>query len=287
MTKPVRVGRKKKRLLFAAGSLILAAALGVWIAWGNTALVVTELTVTSARLPHAFEGFRMAQVSDLHNGTFGEDNRRLIEELAGTEPDCVVLTGDLVDSRHTDMEVALSFGRQAAALAPTYYVTGNHEARIDEIEQLKTGLEEAGVVVLENESVLLERAGAAIALAGVGDPSFYGGTAEDLQRELERLPLEENVYTVLLSHRPEYFALYGERGIDLVLTGHSHGGQFRVPGLGGLWAPGQGLFPPYDAGLYERDGTAMVVSRGVGNSLFPFRVNNRPEIVVVTLGGEP
>lgn len=271
-------------------AVFLAGFLGViaWVAWGNTALVTTELFVRSEKLPAAFDGFRLVQVSDLHNASFGDGNAELLERVEQAQPDCIALTGDLVDSRHTDVDAALSFAREAAKIAPTYYVTGNHEARLEEWEKLLTGLEEAGVTILQNVSILLEREGQSIAFSGVEDPSFHDDpllhdTEGIWERNLESLSPEEGRYTILLSHRPEYFAFYEKLGFDLVLAGHAHGGQFRLPGIGGLWAPGQGLFPEYDAGLYQQGGTSMAVSRGLGNSLFPFRVNNRPEIVAITL----
>lgn len=288
MTQSSKGNRKRRRWLLLG--VFLAGFLGVivWVAWGNTALVTTELSVRSEKLPAAFDGFRIVQVSDLHNASFGEGNTELLERVEQAQPDCIALTGDLVDSRHTDVDAALSFASEAAKIAPTYYVTGNHEARLEDLEQLLTGLEEAGVTILQNESILLEREGQSIVLAGVEDPSFHDDpllhdTEGVFERNLESLSPEEERYTILLSHRPEFFDLYEKLGFDLVLTGHAHGGQFRLPGIGGLWAPGQGLFPEYDAGLCQQGGTAMAVSRGLGNSLFPFRVNNRPEIVAITL----
>lgn len=288
MTQSRAENRKRRRWLLMG--VFLAGLLGViaWVAWGNTALVTTELSVKSGKLPAAFDGFRIVQVSDLHNASFGEGNAELLERVEQAQPDCIALTGDLVDSRHTDVDAALSFAREAAKIAPTYYVTGNHEARLEEWEKLLTGLEEVGVTILQNESILLEREGQSIAFSGVEDPSFHDDpllhdTEGIWERNLESLSPEEGRYTILLSHRPEYFAFYEKLGFDLVLAGHAHGGQFRLPGIGGLWAPGQGLFPEYDAGLYQQGGTAMAVSRGLGNSLFPFRVNNRPEIVAITL----
>ena len=288
MTQSSKGNRKRRRWIFLG--VFLAALLGViaWVAWGNTALVTTELSVKSEKLPAAFDGFRLVQVSDLHNASFGEGNAELLERVEQAQPDCIALTGDLVDSRHTDVDAALSFAREAAKIAPTYYVTGNHEARLEEWEKLLTGLEEVGVTILQNESILLEREGQSIAFSGVEDPSFHDDpllhdTEGIWERNLESLSPEEGRYTILLSHRPEYFAFYEKLGFDLVLAGHAHGGQFRLPGIGGLWAPGQGLFPEYDAGLYQQGGTAMAVSRGLGNSLFPFRVNNQPEIVSITL----
>jgi len=153
---------------------------------------------------------------------------------------------------------------------------------------LKTGLKVLGVTVLEDEQIILEKNAEAICLIGVDDPSFQtdyllGDTATVMNTKLKTLTSEDNAYTVLLSHRPELFDTYVERGVDLVLSGHAHGGQFRLPLIGGLVAPNQGLFPEYDAGLYAFDGTNMIVSRGIGNSIIPFRFNNRPEVVLIEL----
>ena len=199
-----------------------------------------------------------------------------------------MLTGDLIDSRHTDIEIALSFARQAIKLAPVYYVSGNHEARVREYEDLKMGLEEAGVVILENQKVQITWEGESITLMGIDDPSFregylFGDAESVAWQAIEDLQNESNGYTILLSHRPELFDLYVDTGMDLVFSGHAHGGQFRLPLVGGLVAPNQGFFPEYDAGQFTEESTTMIVSRGVGNSIIPVRFNNRPEIIVITL----
>lgn len=269
----------KKKICLICIAILLSAALAWWIAWSNTALMTTELTVSSARLPCEFSGFRIAQVSDLHNAAFGAENETLLARLTEASPDMIVITGDLLDARRTDVTLALSFAQNAAQIAPTYYVTGNHEARTEEYAALEDGLLEAGVTVLRNRSVLLWRGEAAIRLSGVDDLDF--SSEIPLDERLAELSGEE--YTVLLSHRPERFENYVSAKIDLTFSGHAHGGQFRLPLIGGLFAPNQGLFPRYDAGLYSKNGSAMVVSRGLGNSAFPFRFNNRPELVIVTL----
>ena len=286
-TEASRTNRKKWLAVLGTAAVVLILLI-VWIAWGNTALEVSEFVVSSEKLPESFSGYRIAQISDLHNAQFGEENSQLLELLESTDSDCIVLTGDLVDSRRTDVEVAVSFGERAVKIAPVYYVNGNHESRIEEYEDLKAGLEKAGVTVLENQVVPLERSGQQIYLAGVNDPNFqtdflFDEPEQVLRWELDQVTPEKDGYWILLSHRPEYFDLYREYGVDLVFTGHAHGGQFRLPFVGGIAAPGQGLFPKYDGGLYTEAGTSMLVSRGVGNSLFPFRVNNRPEIVVAEL----
>ena len=260
----------------------------VWIRWGNTALEINEYKIVSNSVPQNFDGFRIAQVSDLHNAEFGEGNSKLLELLSQTEPDIIVLTGDLIDSRNTDIEIALAFAREALKIAPVYFVSGNHEARVIEYEDLKMGLAEAGVIVLENQKVEITREGESITLMGIDDPSFqenylFGDSEGVAKQAIETLLRVSDGYTVLLSHRPELFELYVETGMDLVFSGHAHGGQFRLPFIGGLVAPNQGLFPKYDAGLFSEENTNMIVSRGVGNSIVPVRFNNRPEIILVTL----
>ena len=273
-----------KKWLWSIPCVILLIVLIAWIAWDNQALEVNEWTVSDRDIPDTFSGYRIAQISDLHNAEFGGHNEELLSMLAGTAPDIIVLTGDLVDSRRTDVDVAADFAARAMEIAPVYYVTGNHENRLKtEFPKLEKRLKNAGVTVLRNESVVLEQDGQQIQLLGVDDITFYTKNWEDpLIEDLERLKADD-LYTVLLSHRPDLLKLYEKAGVDLVFTGHAHGGQIRLPWIGGILAPDQGFFPKYDSGLYTLGETNLMVSRGLGNSLFPFRVNNPPEIVVVEL----
>ena len=278
---------KRKTFAAAAAAALAAAALTAWTLWGNTALTAEKITVSSERLPAAFSGFAIAQVSDLRNAEFGEDNEKLLDLLAGLSPDMIALTGDLVDSRSTDLGIALRFAEKAAEIAPVCYVPGNHEARIADYDALREGLSAAGVTVLEDAALPLSRAGESITLIGLRDPDFAAGSpgspARRLEETLTALTQDASGFTLLLSHRPEYFSVYAGCGIDLTLSGHAHGGQIRLPFLGGLLAPGQGFFPEYDAGLCREGDAQMVVRRGLGNSVFPLRVNNRPEVVLITL----
>ena len=279
----------KKRCVLV---VIVIALIGLiaWTVWGNTALEVNTYTIVSNRLPNSFSGFRIAQVSDLHNAQMGDGNEKILALLRETEPDIIVITGDMVDSYDTNISIALRFAEDAMQIAPCYYVTGNHEARITEYKDLKTGLESAGVVVLENERVELERNSETVMLIGVDDPSFQtdyltGDSAIVMSSALNGLA-GSDTYTILLSHRPELFDTYVASRVDLVFSGHAHGGQFRLPFLGGVIAPNQGLFPKYDSGLFTQGDTNMLVSRGIGNSIIPIRFNNRPEIIVVELWTE-
>lgn len=302
-----------RRAFVLGGAALAAAAFAGWVAWGNAALETTRIEVASARVPEAFDGFRVAHVSDLHNAVFGPGNADLLGLLRGAAPDLVAVTGDLVDSRRTDFDAAASFAEAAAGVAPLVYATGNHEVRLmrrdpEGYAVYERRLAEAGATVLHGAVYAVERAGARIAVLGADDPSALvvadgpageAPTEADAMRgQLADLAVqaralggaaagEEPPFALLLSHRPELFDAYVEAGIDLTLAGHAHGGQVRLPFVGGVLAPNQGLFPKYDAGLYTAaDGAhpaAMVVSRGLGNSLFPFRVNNRPELVLVEL----
>ena len=268
--------RRKYRCFL--GWLILILAMAGFFYFQNNGLVTTELRYQNAGIPAGFDGFVILQVSDLHNKSFGEDQTHIISAVAKAEPDIIVITGDLIDARRRGMEAALCFTRAAANIAPIYYISGNHEPDTDLYEELLTGLERAGATLLLDRAVTLERNGDHILLAGVTDETARQGTG------LFALGTEcAEDFSILLSHRPELVDAYHEAGFDLVFSGHAHGGQIRLPGLGGLFAPGQGVLPRYTAGLYERNGTSLIVSRGLGNSAFPLRVFNRPELVRVIL----
>lgn len=277
--------KKKSTVLLVV--LLAVAAVMIWTIWANTALELNTFTVSSEQLPKSFDGFRIVQVSDLHNAEFGKGNKKLLDMLNEAKPDIIAVTGDLIDSRHTDIDAVLGFAKEAVKLAPCCFVTGNHEAWIDNYVQLEAGLAECGVTVMHDSEVVLKRGGEQIALLGIDDPSFArrngGGVASSMSpEEISALSKTDN-FAVLLSHRPEFFEQYCEAGVDLVLSGHAHGGQIRLPFVGGLVAPNQGLFPEYDSGLYTFGGTSMIVSRGIGNSIVPLRFNNRPEIIAVEL----
>lgn len=282
---------KKKKFIMLSVVAAIIFALVVWIAWGNSALELNTYTISSSHLPESFDGYRIAHVSDLHNTEMGKDNEKLLAMLRDAVPDMIAITGDLIDSRNTDIEVALQFVREAVKIAPCYYVTGNHEARVNEYGELKAGMEAAGVIVLEDARTEISLEGDTITLIGVNDPSYqtdylFGDSETVMSTKLEELHTDNDGFTILLSHRPELFDTYADHDIDLILSGHAHGGQFRLPFIGGLVAPNQGLFPEYDAGIYTEDNTNMLVSRGIGNSILPFRINNRPEMILIELQAE-
>lgn len=278
---------KKKHIIMLAIVTVLILLI-IWIAYGNTDLEIYKYNVKSEDIPSEFDNFRIVQISDLHNAEFGENNEKLLLMLKQADADIIAITGDMIDSRNTDIDVAISFAQKAVNIAPVYYVNGNHESRIlGEYEKLKQGLTDAGVNILENSSADITIGDEAITLIGINDPTFRMDIVDDtmeqnIAHQLVNVIPDNDNYKVLLAHRPEYFDVYAGN-VDLVLSGHAHGGQFRIPFIGGLVAPGQGFFPEYYEGSHIKENTEMIVSRGIGNSIIPFRINNKPEIIVAEL----
>ena len=274
------MNRWTKLMPVAVTLLVLLCA---WIVHGNQNIGLTTYEAEVSGLSNSFDGLRIVQLSDIHNVVFRDDNKKLISVIAEAKPDMIFITGDMLDSRNTDMNAALDIAKKIVNIAPVYYVPGNHEARLRTYNDFEESLERLGVIVLRNSVVSVERDGEIISIAGVDDPHFTyadGGEAA-MNAMLNQLNIKD--CTLLLSHRPELFDIYADKGIALIFSGHVHGGQIRLPLLGGVYGPHQGFFPEYDGGLYRKGGSAMIVSRGIGNSIFPFRINNDPEVVLAVL----
>ncbi|MCE4049647.1 MULTISPECIES: metallophosphoesterase [Bacillaceae] len=273
---------KKRNLLLAAGLIICAALFSYY---QNNKLDWSSYTITSQKLAGA--GVKIVQLSDLHSKQFGENQTRLVTKVKAVKPDIITFTGDLVDQKKYNEKAALALMKQLAAIAPTFYVTGNHEYWSGRYEQLEEGLKAANINILHNRKEKLHMNGTTLLIAGVDDPAVSGNDDAALTVEGElKVALEgvtEQDFVLLLSHRPELFSLYEKHDIDLVLSGHAHGGQVRIPFVGGLVAPDQGFMPKYTAGMFEKNETAMIVNRGLGNSIIPQRVFNTPEIVEITI----
>ncbi len=268
----------------------IAAVIITALFWGmaeNRTVRTTELRPAFSSLPAAFEGFAIVQLSDLHNARFGKEQNKLLSRIRAASPDVIVVTGDLIDKRRAGMKNALRCMERAVRIAPVWYVTGNHEAKSKEYPALRTALEALGVGILCDRCTTLRRGDAYITLAGLSDVRFFTNDKtmfpENVYNRLKALLPEDAAFTVLLAHRPELFSAYRAAGADLTLCGHAHGGQFRLPLVGGVVAPEQGLFPKYTKGIYEEAGKVMIVSRGLGNSSVPIRLNNPPEVVRIVL----
>lgn len=266
-------------------SLGITATFIFWVVWTNKNIKTTTLKIENENIPAEFDGFKIAHVSDLHNHLWGE---KLIKKINIENPDIIAITGDLVDSRKPDFEIALQFIEEVSKIAPVYYVTGNHEARLEEYNYFKKQLENARVNMMDDQSSFIEKGTDKIQILGIQDPDFIkpmnvGGIQSEIVRGKMNELLDPNYFTVMLSHRPEHFAQYVNADVGLVMTGHAHGGQVRIPFIGSLVAPHQGILPKYTTGVYKEQNTAMVVSRGLGNSIIPIRINNMPELVIIEL----
>ncbi|MBQ6626401.1 MAG: metallophosphoesterase [Ruminococcus sp.] len=249
----------------------------------NNTISLTQYDINSDKVSNGNK-LTIVHVSDLHNKEFGKDNKRLLKKIESCNPDIIAVTGDIIDSYHTDVDVAITFMQKASEIAPCYFIPGNHEQRVpDEYNTFKEELEGFNVTILENEAVEFTQKEDTFSLIGLIDPNFvFDYPTGYISTQLSTLSADDN-YTVLLSHRPEYFETYTSFDVDLVLSGHAHGGQFRIPFIGGLFAPDQGAFPKYDSGMFSDNNTEMIVSRGLGNSVFPFRLNNPPELITITI----
>lgn len=267
---------KKKKYIVVAGLLIICIIL---CTWGNNHMVVSEYTYENEKIGEDLDGYRIVQISDLHNKRFGNNQERLLSMVKDCRPDLIVITGDLVDGNRTNIEKAMAFIEGAVAIAPVYYVTGNHEKWLEpeEYTELQSQLSEAGAVWLDNEKAEIVVGNESFTLFGLDDSSLTNDTLKELAKDAK-----ENLW-ILLAHEPQNLKFYSNAKMDFVFSGHAHGGQIHIPFIGGLIAPDQGFLPEYTEGLYESENTTMVVSRGLGNSIIPIRIGNFPEIVCVEL----
>ncbi len=248
-------------------------ALAVWFVWfSNKKLTLSEYEELSDKAPEG--GVKILHLSDLHGKSFGKDNAKLLEIAEKVKPDFIAFTGDIIHKyREKDIAVALAFVEKASRVAPFVYVSGNHEMRKTSFRALKVKLKAAGAVVLDNETA--EQCG--LSVTGLN-------AADCKNNKVYEIAPKTDKFKILLAHMPQFFVRYARAGYDLVLSGHAHGGQWRIPFTRvGIYAPGQGLFPKYCSGRHICGGTHMIISRGLGNSECPLRLFNRPEAVIITI----
>ncbi len=280
---------KNKKILKHSILVLLLIVVGCFVIYDNYTLETTEYTIESNTLPQSFNNFKIIQISDLHNTSFGENNEDLIEIIKSEKPDAVFVTGDTIDGFYTNIEIPISLFKEILEICDIYFVVGNHELRSDTNQYLNfiDRISEMGVTVLKDESTYININDEKIQVIGLNDITKYNAVYGDDYKE-QVISITNNLddkkcFSILLSHHPELFPEYKETSVDLVFSGHAHGGQFRLPFIGGVAAPDQGFFPEYDAGIFTESNTTMVVSRGLGNSFLPLRINNSPELVIVTL----
>jgi len=271
---------RRKKILTAAGVsvavvlIVFVTVLAVYSAWQNKTVHITAYTVEHEDIPKAFDGKRIVHLTDLHNKDYGGELQELV---AAQNPDIIVITGDWIGMMDEDLTPAKEQVRPLVDIAPVYFVPGNHERYSERWPQMQECLTACGVTVMENIALNWEQDGQAIQLIGVFDSEF----GYHLHTKLAPL-VQEEMFSLLLYHRPERFPQAAELGVDLLLCGHTHGGQIRLPWIGAIFAPDQGWFPKYDVGRFEMDGSTMLVGQGLGESVY-FRILTPPEIVVVTL----
>ena len=272
--------RRRKTAVLLVLTALLAAG---FLLWGNCSLQTTETALVSPALPPAFDGLRIVELADLHGRVFGRGSRRLLAAVRRAEPDLICIDGDLFDE-HTDLAMLPPLLRGLCAIAPVYYVTGNHEWRVPGLRGILAQMRACGVTVLQDDWRVLRRGEDALVLAGTDDPC---GPAErktpaELIADI-RTEAGEAAFLLLLAHRNDQLPQWSALGVQAVLAGHCHGGVVRLPFVGGLFGTDRRLFPAWDAGLYRQGETALYVSRGLGYTNVHFRLFNRPEVAVIVL----
>lgn len=246
----------------------------------NKRIVITNYSFNDERIS---KPLRIVHLSDIHNDLFGKDNKSLIEKVKNQNPDYIFITGDLIDSRRTNTTRALKLIKELVKITDIYYIAGNHESRIKEYPQFEEELKKLNVNVINDKRVVIDN----INLYGIKDYNFYHLDKSEnesiIKKQLDDLHVSNNkdIVNFLLVHRPQYFENYCQYNFDYIFSGHVHGGQMRLPYIGGLYGPNQGILPKYDSGIHKKGNKTMILSRGLGNSLFPFRIFDNPEIVVV------
>lgn len=271
--------------------LILACLVSIWISYNW--LTVTDFTVTSDKITSPF---RIVLISDLHDHSFGVGNEKLTEKILEQSPDLIIIDGDMINGDSENADTALEVVQALKDIAPVYYSFGNHEYYYMEAghEDLQAELEAAGAIVLNYQNVDIDVKGNPIRLGGLYEYGFETGMQSE-EENARAVPYLENYtdtdrYLIMCAHRPESFYpwdMADQWGIDLVLSGHLHGGQVIIPGVGGLYNSLDGFFPKFDYGQYKLGDSDMIITRGLGSNPKKLpRFNNPPEIVVVDVEGD-
>ncbi len=272
----------------------------------NHTLDLNGYIYKSSKIPEEFDGFRIIHISDMHNCVYGKEADELIGMVKRNKPDIIVITGDSFDSRRRQYFDSLDIIEKLTKIQTVLYITGNHEELSCDLKEFfLQKIKKHGVQILDCDRFRINRGEASISVSGISDFTSYaveyGFLEKALSRDLDKEELDlmkesfreklrtfsqnnkDDEFNILLSHRPEMFDSYVENGYDLVFCGHAHGGQFRIPPIGAIYSPGQGFLPKYSEGPHTKENTTMIVSRGLGNSAFPLRINNRPQVIVTEL----
>lgn len=279
----------KQRRLKAIVAVLLALVIifSVIILYDNFTLQVEHIIADNTKAS-ALGGLKIAHISDYHNIKSEYIDSQIFEALNEHSPDLIFITGDLIDCNKTDVQKALGFCKKLCEKAPVYYVTGNHECNFSILDQtafdnMLGSLQEMGVVVLRQDvAEYTEENGEVVNIYGIDDPYFYCSYSKEItdttKKLCDELAINTDEINILLAHHPEQLPVYAQFGFDFVFSGHVHGGQGRIFNQG-IIAPDQGFFPKYTGGCYEDGNTLLILSRGIGNSVVPVRVFNRPNLI--------
>ena len=268
------------KMKIASGILLFVILLGIWILFTEiNQIKIENLSIEIKDLQPSFQGIRIVHLSDLHSKNFGGREKAILESLKRLNPDFVFITGDIVDWTTQDLESCQDFWTEFSKDYPerVFGVLGNHEHRHPKLKIIKNLLEESGIEILENEVRKIERNGDSIYLIGVDDPHE---SHDDIKKAMEGINTEAP--KILLAHSPEIFRKIKGKNIDLVLTGHTHGGQVNIPFITDFFLPLK-YDKQYRDGLFKENSTFLYVNRGIGTTFLPIRFNSPPEITLITL----
>lgn len=270
--------------------LLLVVLLRIYI--DNEIPKVSNIEIKSDKLPKVFDGYKIVHLSDLHSKNFGNNNEILIDMIDNESPDIIVMTGDMVTANEKDFTVFYNLVKKLVKKYKIYYIYGNHEGELSLKlkNEITTFLKENGVIILDNDYISIEKNGEEINLYGLCYTQKYYSyksgnkhivTENYIKNKLGTI--DKKRYNILLTHNPLFFDAYAGYGFDLTLSGHVHGGLIRLPFIGGILSPERKFFPQYSAGVYEKDDSKLVVSKGLSRGTKGFRFLNRPDIVSITL----
>ena len=282
-------------MIYVLGGVIVLLTIVMCIGvYENTHVKITRYEFDSRRVPRDMKGLKIVQLSDLHNVRNKELRDDILEDIKWMCPHLIIFTGDMLDKNRPNVDIALDFMKRLSKIAPTYYTFGNHDYKARCRHKLFNRIYDFNENMANNKVFVFKNKRQRMNIIGLDDPikaqrynKAYGlpkqSKEEIVSEALDEIKYNHRNFTILITHRPDFYKVYDRKNIDLVFTGHAHGGQFNIPPFGPLYAPGQGILPKYAGGMYDLKHTKMIVNRGIGNSVFPFRLNNRPEIVLVTL----
>jgi uncharacterized protein len=299
-----RIWSDRKVILFRGTAVLLLAIAGAVVAHANSkGLDISHTSIAIAGIPAELDGLHIAQVSDLHSSWFGEGQIELVDAIGDFKPDIIAVTGDFIDGINPDSAPCIALVRGLALIAPVYIIMGNHEYYLDEgkFAAFMEEMQDSGAIVLINRAVTLERRGENYLLSGMDDVTRFQGNprANEIGREQYAMEIAEGFMAqlrqnepegdfplkIMLCHQPPYWQLWRDGGYDLALCGHLHGWIARLPGIGGLLRKPSMYFPEEDAGLYDKQGILVYISRGLDNqnTLSNFRMNNKPELALIEI----